>query len=85
MERKSATRAAGPEDSHAALAMGNTVDSWERFYDKFAQARDSARGVQMMSEWRKQMLAREVADVPALDRACAQNDSDDDSEGVEDA
>ena len=89
MERRSATRAVGPEDSHAALAMGNSVKAWSKFYDKFALRRDSGQGVEMMGDWRLQMLEREVADVPALDAVmrsvvkAANPDSDDDDTDVE--
>ena len=58
----------GPEDRHAALVMGNSVEAWQKFYDKFAHERDAKEGLQMMKEWRMHMLESETAIMPHLDQ-----------------
>lgn len=43
--------------------MGNSVKAWEQFYDKYAESKHSAEGVQLMQQWRAQMLKQERATI----------------------
>ena len=76
-------RAPEPEDHQAALSMGNSVHAWGKFYDRFAFERDTQEGVNLMQNWRSQMLTSSHANV-ALP-LCLQVDSESSSEEALDA
>lgn len=61
-ERRSSTRAEGPLDSQAAMAMGNTEAAWDTFYDRMYQRREMAAGIDAMGPWRQSMLQRAIQD-----------------------
>ena len=58
-ERMSAGRVEGPADKGAAMAMGNTVATWERHYHKqrHFHPRECQQAVDSMQVWREHLLA----------------------------
>ena len=62
-ERRSDDRVDGPSDRGAAMAMGNSLDAWDRYYEKqrhFHPA-DCQRAVNAMDTWREGLLKSQAA------------------------
>ena len=71
----SSDRAPGPENSQAAVSMGNSVSAWKLFYDKQISSKQSQQqGIQLMGDWRRQMLVQETADVQIPDAVVSLSD-----------
>jgi len=57
-ERLSLDRAEGPEDKHACMVMGNSIQAWQKHYDLSYNIRNSQQGVDRTAVWRRAMLDR---------------------------
>ena len=55
-ERRSADRVPGPEDTQAAMVMGNTTRKWTQSYDLRFKKREFQAGVNAMQSWRAALL-----------------------------
>lgn len=75
MERRGSGRAPGPEDHQAAISMGHSVQAWDKWYDRYAFERDTQEGVNLMQDWRSQLLTSEFANL-ALPDMPSQDDED---------
>ena len=64
LERRSSESADGPADHQAAVVMGNSVDAWDAFYDKVYTQREGQAAVDVMGQWRAQLLEKETASLP---------------------
>lgn len=69
-ERRSHERVEGPEDTGAAMVMGNTVREWTTSYDLNYKRRESQVAVNSMESWHAGILAKNakkqrVLSVPA--------------------
>ena len=73
-ERRSDDRVSGPTDRGAAMAMGNSTDAWDRYYEKQRHFHpvDCQRAVNAMDTWREGLLKSQAAKrgEPACLQAC---------------
>lgn len=89
MERRGSGRAPGPEDHQAAISMGHSVQAWDKWYDRYAFERDTQEGVNLMQDWRSQLLISQFAnlalpDMPSLESEDVYDGQEEESE-LEDA
>ena len=53
-------RVPGPENKHASMTMGNSVEAWQKHYDLSYTLRDSQEGIEKTAIWRENMLVKSV-------------------------
>lgn len=57
----------GPQNKDSCLAMGNSVEQWQKSYDLAYRQRDCQEGVDKTALWRENMITKALESCTCVD------------------